>query len=121
MRCLDSRPRRRSNMLMKELTNQWLAKLQRRLELGKLKPASLAAFTSYTNKWILPHLGEHEIEFIRNGKVKEFAESLVAAGKGTKTTREIIALVRQILESYVNEDGEPILDLKWRTSFIFEN
>jgi hypothetical protein len=41
-------------MKMQDLTEQWLSKLRKRVELGKLKPASLATFTSRTNTWILP-------------------------------------------------------------------
>jgi len=108
-------------MLMNELIGQWLVKQQKRVELGKLKPASLAAFTSFTKNWITPHLGELDIVAVRNGRVKEFAEAIAATGRGPKTTREIVALVKQILESHVNEDGEPLLDLKWRSGFIFEN
>ena len=49
-------------MKMQDLTEQWLSKLRKRVELGKLKPASLATFTSRTNTWILPRLGQLEVE-----------------------------------------------------------
>jgi integrase len=109
-------------MLMNALIDQWSAKLRKRVELGKMKPASLTAFTSYANNWISPHLGELEIESIRNGKVKEFAEGLVAAGKAPKTVREILITLKSILLSHRNEDGEALLDLsKWNLSFITED
>ena len=106
-------------MRLEELTQQWLAKQRKRVELGKLKPASLATFTYHCNH-ILPLLGGFELEAVRNGKVREFAETL-AAELGPKTTREIVATVKRILESHVDEDGEPLLDIKWRNDFIFEN
>jgi integrase len=109
-------------MLMNALIDQWSAKLRKRVELGKMKPASLSAFTSYVNNWISPRLGELEIESIRNGKVKEFAEGLVAAGKAPKTVREILMTLKSILLSHRNEDGEALLDLsKWNLSFITED
>jgi integrase len=109
-------------MLTKELIDQWLAKQNKRVELGKLKPASLGAFTSYANNWISPRLGELELETIKNGRVKEFAEGLVAAGKAPKTVREILMTLKSILLSHRNEDGEALLDLsKWNLSFITED
>jgi integrase len=109
-------------MLMNALIDQWSAKLRKRVELGKMKPASLAAFTSYANNWISPRLGELELETIKNGRVKEFAEGLVAAGKAPKTVREILMTLRNILLSHRNEDGEALLDLsKWNLSFITED
>jgi integrase len=109
-------------MLTKELIDQWLAKQNKRVELGKLKPASLDAFTSYANNWISPRLGGLEIESIRNGRVKEFAEGLVAAGKAPKTVREILMTLKSILLSHRNQDGEALLDMsKWNLSFITED
>jgi integrase len=109
-------------MLTKELIDQWLAKQNKRVELGKLKPASLDAFTSYANNWISPRLGELELETIKNGRVKEFAEGLVAAGKAPKTVREILMTLKSILLSHRNQDGEALLDLsKWNLSFITED
>jgi integrase len=109
-------------MLTKELIDQWLAKQNKRVELGKLKPASLDAFTSYANNWISPRLGELELETIKNGRVKEFAEGLVAAGKAPKTVREVLMTLKSILLSHRNEDGEALLDLsKWNLSFITED
>ena len=37
-------------MLMKELIEQWLTRQRKRVELGKLKPASLDTFTSRVNR-----------------------------------------------------------------------
>jgi integrase len=68
-----------------------------------------------------PHLGQLEIETIRNGIVKQFAET-ISKKLGPKTTREVVALVKMILESHVNEDGEQILDLsKWNSEFILSD
>ena len=109
-------------MLMSALIDQWSAKLRKRVELGKMKPASLSAFTSYANNWISPRLGELELETIKNGRVKEFAEALVAAGKAPKTVREVLMTLKSILLSHRNEDGEALLDLsKWNLSFITED
>jgi len=106
-------------MQFQELADRWLADLRERVELGDLKPASLATFASRV-KHVLPALGQHEVENVRNGVVKTFAENL-SAKLGPKTTREVVALVKAILESHVNQDGDPILDLKWNNRFIFKS
>jgi integrase len=106
-------------MIFKELAQKWLTEMHARAKLDDLKPASLATFISRTNNHILPHLGDLEIETIRNGGVKTFAEKL-SAKLGPKSTREVVALVKAILESHVNQDGEPLLDLRWNNKFIFK-
>src|ERR1700723_3834781 len=107
-------------MLFTELAEHWLADLQERVKLDNLNPASLATFVSRTNTHILPGLGDLEVEAVRNGVVKTFAENL-SAKLGPKTTREVIALVKAILESHVNQDGEPLLDVKWNSKFIYKS
>ena len=48
-------------MQFQELADRWLADLRERVELGDLKPASLATFASRV-KHVLPALGQHEVE-----------------------------------------------------------
>jgi integrase len=108
-------------MQFKDLAEAWLTKLQKRQELGKIKPASLATFTSRVRLHAIPALGTLEVQDMRNGRVKEFAE-LMALKFSPKSVRENVALVKAVLQSHVNEDGEPILDLsKWNNRFVFEN
>jgi integrase len=53
--------------------------------------------------------------------VKSFAESLATAKLGPKTIREVVAVVKMILESHVNADGEPLLTLSWNHDFVFQD
>jgi integrase len=116
-------------MLMQELCFQWLQELESRVALGKLKPASLAAYRGYVNNHIIPGLGSLTLEDVRrNGHVKEFAETIAAnklsakPGLGPKATREVVATMKMILESHQDQDGECLLDLsKWNPEFIFKN
>jgi integrase len=116
-------------MTMQELCAHWLQELESRVALGKLKPASLAAYRGYVHNHIIPGLGSLTLEDVRrNGHVKEFAEAIAAnkasakPGLGPKATREVVTAVKMILESHQNQDGECLLDLsKWNTDFIFKN
>lgn len=107
-------------MLFKELAQEWLQQLDKRLALNKIKPASVASFRQRA-RHAIDGLGELSVEAVRNGAVKQFAESL-AANHGPKTVRENVLIVKMILQSHVDRDGEPLFDLsKWRNNFIFEN
>jgi integrase len=119
-------------MQLKDLTEAWLTKQRNRAALGKMKPASLATYEQRVNSHVLPGLGHAEIEtksivedgekreiqIFRPSRIKAFAESLAL---GPKTTREVCALVKAILESSTDSEGEPTIQVKWRPSFIFEN
>jgi len=121
-------------MQFKHLAEAWLTKQRNRAALGKMKPASLATFEQRVNSHVLPGLGdtlietktitedgqERQIQFFRPSLIKAFAESLTTK-LGPKTTREVCALVKAIVESSTDSEGEPTIQVKWRSSFIFEN
>jgi integrase len=107
-------------MLFGELAERYLAHLNKRLELGKIKPASLDTFVQRTRTHVIPALGALDILEVRNGKVKAFAEML-ATKLSRKTVQECVMLVKMILEAHVDPDGEPLLDLKWNNRFIFQD
>jgi integrase len=123
-----------TRMKFKELADQWLAKQRNRAALGKMKPASLATFEQRVRTHILPGLAEVEIEtksivedgekreiqFFRPSVIKAFAESLTG-NLGPKTIREVLILVKAILEGSTDSEGEPTIQIKWRPPFIFEN
>lgn len=94
-------------MLLSELAERWLQELDQRLALGKIKPASVSIFRCY----VRPGLGTLPVEEVRNGKLREFAESIAAnkvtgkKGLAPKTVREVLVTTRMILSSHQNEDG----------------
>jgi len=121
-------------MIFRELAEAWLTKQRNRATLGKMKPASLSTFEQRVRTHILPGLGEVEIEtksivedgekreiqFFRPSVIKTFAESLTG-NLGPKTIREVLMLVKAILEGSTDSEGEPSIQVKWRPPFIFEN
>jgi integrase len=115
-------------MLLSELAERWLQELDQRLALGKIKPASVSIFGCYVRNQIIPGLGALPVEEVRNGKLREFAESIAAnsltgkKGLAPKSVREVLVTTRMILSSHQNEDGEPLLDLsKLNYKFILKN
>jgi integrase len=114
---------------MQELCARWLQGLEARVALGKLKPASLATYRGYVRAHIIPNLGTVNLEDVRrNSCMKEFAENIAASklhaksGLNPESARKVVSVVKAILESYRNDEGECLLDLsKWNTDFIFES
>ena len=94
-------------MNFKSLAEEWILRLQKQVELGKMKPASADTFINRVRLHAIPALGTLEVQDVRNGKVKEFAETLATKFK-PKTVRECIAVVKAVLRSHVNEEwGTP--------------
>jgi len=81
-----------------------------------VKPATLRAYRGYTTNWILPRLGDVDLHTFDNGAMKAFADSLT--GLGPKSTTEVVSLVKQIVSSAVDTNGNRLYPREWNNEFI---
>ena len=79
--------------------------------------------TDYTwrttlDKWLLPNLGEMLLQDVNNRAVKELVEKMVKAKLAAKSIDNYIGLVKLIVASAIDENGEEIYPRKWNHEFI---
>ena len=79
--------------------------------------------TAYTwrttlDKWLLPNLGEMLLQDVNNRAVKELVEKMVKAKLAAKSIDNYIGLVKLIVASAIDENGEEIYPRKWNHEFI---
>jgi hypothetical protein len=67
------------------------------------KPAKVYAWHHCLNKWILPNLGKKLVSEVGNGALRQFVETLSAAGIAAKTIINIVAVVKLVVALAVNE------------------
>lgn len=104
-------------MTFLEQSETWYQGLATRKR-SPVKPGSLRTYQSYLDSRILPRLGDVEITNFNNSEMKKFVASLSRSGLSTKSQVEISSLVRQIIASAVNENGDRIYPRDWNLSFI---
>ncbi len=97
----------------------WFKGLQNRKR-KPVKPGTLAVYRSYLNTWIKPRLGNVEIAMFGNAAMKTFAASLNTPAQplGPKSQNEVVAVVKQIIASAVNENGDKLYPRDWNHAFI---
>jgi integrase len=100
-----------------EQSNKFLTDLAARKR-RPAKPATLRTYGSHIKNWIIPLIGELPIENFTNAAMKDFATLLVEKGKGPKTVREIVTLVKQIIGSVVDTEGNKVYVRQWNSDFI---
>jgi integrase len=85
-----------------------------------VKPGTLAVYRSYLNNWVIPRLGSIEIEKFGNAAMKVFAASFNVPNSslGPKSINEVCAVVKQIISSAVNENGDRLYPRVWNHAFI---
>lgn len=97
----------------------WLKELANRKR-KPVKPGTLDVYRSYLDNWIIPRLGPVEIEKFGNAAMKVFAASfnIPNSSLGPKSINEVCAVVKQIISSAVNENGDQIYPRVWNHAFI---
>jgi integrase len=97
--------------------NAWLESLRNRRR-RPLKPATLLNWRNHLEKWILPNLGDMPLSDVGNTALRGLVDKMAEAGLGAKTIQNYAAVVHMVVESAVNEEGEPLYPRKWNADFI---
>jgi hypothetical protein len=70
------------------------------------------------DRWILPNLGDKLLSEVRNGALRQFVEILSAAGLAPKTIVNVVTVVKFVVASAVDEEGDQIHPRIWNHEFI---
>jgi integrase len=83
-----------------------------------VKPATVYGWQHCLDKWILPNLGNKLLSEVRNGVLRQFVEILSAAGLAPKTIVNVVTVVKLVVASAVDEEGDQIHPRIWNHEFI---
>ena len=95
----------------------WIASLPARKR-RPVKPATISGWRDALNAWLLPHLGDKLLADVSNKAVRELVEKMSAAGLSAKTIVNYVQVVKLVLASAVDEEGEQIYPRTWNHNFI---
>jgi hypothetical protein len=83
-----------------------------------IKPATISGWRDALNAWVLPRLGEKLLAEVCNKTIRELVEKMSAANLSAKTIVNYIQVVRLVIASAVDEEGQEIYPRKWNHDFI---
>jgi len=83
-----------------------------------VKPATVYGWQHCLDRWILPNLGNKLLSEVRNGVLRQFVEILSAAGLAPKTIVNVVTIVKLVVASAVDEEGDQIHPRIWNHEFI---
>jgi integrase len=96
---------------------QWLATLPTRKR-RPVKPATVSGWRDALKAWLLPHLGDRRLSDVSNRAVRELVEKMSEAQLSAKTIVNYIQVVKLVVASAVDEEGEQVYPRKWNHDFI---
>jgi len=101
----------------RQQANFWIASLPSRKR-RPVKPATISGWRDALNAWLLPHLGHKLLTDVSNKAVRELIEKMSVAGLSAKTTVNYVQVVKLVVASAVNDEGEQIYPRAWNHDFI---
>ena len=91
------------------------------IETRKRNPArrnTLASYRSLLDRQILPFLGELPLENVQNGVIRGFVQRLAETEKSTATILAVVSLVKNVVKSAVDQDGNQLYPRTWNNTFM---
>lgn len=104
-------------LTFREQAEKWLASQAARRR-KPVKSATLSGWRSPLDKWILPHIGKVPLAEVSNGALRGLIDKMAAGGLANKTIVNYSQVVKSVVASLVNSEGEPIYSRKWNDEFI---
>jgi integrase len=83
-----------------------------------VKPATLKGWQSCLDKWLVPILGARSVAEVGNAALKMLIEKLSAAGLAPKSIVNYTQVVKLVVASVVNAEGEQVYPRKWNHEFV---
>ena len=83
-----------------------------------LKPATIYGWQHCLDRWILPNLGNRLVSEVGNGALRQFVEILTAARLAPKTIVNVVTVVKFVVASAVDEEGDQIHPRVWNYEFM---
>ena len=102
---------------LRQQAEWWMESLSGRRR-RPLKPATVYGWQHCLDRWILPNLGNMLLSEVRNRALRQFIEILSAAGLASKTIVNVVTVVKLVVASAVDEEGDQIHPRIWNHEFI---
>jgi hypothetical protein len=83
-----------------------------------VKPATISGWQHSLDKWVLPNLGDLHLADVGNAALKRLVEKMFCAGLSPQTIVTHSKVVKMVVASAVNSEGEQIHPRKWNHDFI---
>jgi integrase len=95
----------------------WINHVQQRKR-KPIAPATVESWQGCLDVWILPNLGDVPLAKVGNLALKGLVEKMVEAGLSPKTVNTYSQVVKSVVASAVNEEGEQLFPRKWNHEFV---
>jgi integrase len=99
-----------------EQAERWLSGIRIRRR-KPVKPATIAGWRHSLNKWLIPLIGELRLADVGNAALKTVIDKMTASGLAAQTIITHTRVVKMVVASALNAEGEQLYPRKWNHDF----
>jgi integrase len=97
---------------------EWFLKHAEQRHRRPVKPKTIQTWRYAADKWLLPDLGDLPLAQVNNATVKPLVGKMLAAGCSAQTIHAYVGLVKLIVASKVDVNGEQMFPRQWNHDFL---
>jgi integrase len=101
----------------RQQAEQWIASLPTRRR-KPVKPATINGWRHSLDRWLLPLIGDRLLAEVGNAALKTVIENMTLAGLAAQSIITHTRVIKMVVASAVNAEGEPIYPRKWNHDFV---
>jgi integrase len=101
----------------REQAESWLEQMENRKR-RPVAPSTLVTWQCCLENWLNPNIGHMPLDNVKNLALKNLGIKMVDGGLGESAIRGYTNVVKMVVASAINEEGEELYPRKWNHSFI---
>jgi hypothetical protein len=94
----------------------WLEYMQNRTR-KPIMPNTASGWQQVIDNWLNPSIGDMPLAEVRNRTLKELVAKMVGGGLSAKSVNNYIQVLKMVVASAVDEDGDELYPRKWNHDF----
>jgi integrase len=102
--------------MFREQAADWLTEMRTRSK--PVAPSTLATWESCLEKWLYPNIGDTPLTCIKNLTMRNLVKTMKQGGLGASAQRAYTNVVKMVIASAVDDEGEALYPRKWKHKFI---
>lgn len=100
-----------------EQAEKWLRQMQERNR-KPVAPSTISLWRGCIDKWLVPLIGELPLEQVNNAALKKVVAAMRKGELSAKTINTYTQVVKSVVASAVNEEGEQLFPRTWNHGFV---
>ena len=83
-----------------------------------ISPATYDGWRQCLDKWLIPYIGQTMLQDVNNGTLKALVTEMLDASLSAKTVNTYAGLVKLVVASAIDANGEELYPRKWNHNFV---